>query len=196
MQARHDARRAEIVDIAASLFATKGYDATGVDALCVEVGMAKGNLYHYIGSKTNLLALIHERVMDEFNAETDEIAALAVPATERLRRLGEAQIRIITEFPDHVRVFLREFRALDSENAVRVRESRRSFERLVEQVLRDGVEAGEFVVADFELAMLGWLGMHNYSYLWHQASERDAQSIAAHFFELFLRGVVPRAGVA
>ena len=59
------ARRQAIIDTSAPLFARNGYHATGITELCDANDLGKGALYHYIGSKEELLAAIHDRVMDE-----------------------------------------------------------------------------------------------------------------------------------
>jgi AcrR family transcriptional regulator len=50
------ARRDEIVDTSASVFARQGYHATGIAELCTVNGLGKGAFYHYIESKEELLA--------------------------------------------------------------------------------------------------------------------------------------------
>ena len=60
-----EARRQAIVDTSAHLFARQGYHATGITELCAANDLGKGALYHYIGSKEELLVAIHDRVMDE-----------------------------------------------------------------------------------------------------------------------------------
>ena len=47
------------------LFTRCGYHATGIAELCEVNGLGKGAFYHYIKSKEELLAAIHDRVMDE-----------------------------------------------------------------------------------------------------------------------------------
>jgi AcrR family transcriptional regulator len=58
-------RRQSIIDTSASVFARRGYHATGINELCAANDLGKGALYHYIGSKEALLVAIHDRVMDE-----------------------------------------------------------------------------------------------------------------------------------
>ena len=58
---RYEARREEIIDIAARVFAERGYHATSIDHLVQATGLQRGGLYHYIGSKEELLFQIHER---------------------------------------------------------------------------------------------------------------------------------------
>lgn len=192
----HD-RRTAIVDAAARLFAERGYHATGTAELCLAVGLGKGSLYYYVESKENLLYLIHERVMGQVFDTAARIAGLEEPAAERLRQLGHEQISVIARYPDHVWVFLHEFRALTGERAAQFTASRRRYERSIEKILRDGVDSGEFVIDDVHLAALGWLGMHNYTYIWFQPGKRlTATRLAAAFYDLFIQGISAPAGRA
>lgn len=54
--------RTVILRCALTLFAAPGYDAVGVQEICVAAGVTKPTLYHYFGHKRGLLeALVHER---------------------------------------------------------------------------------------------------------------------------------------
>ena len=80
------ARRESIIDTSARLFAANGYHATGINELCEANELGKGALYHYIGSKEELLAAIHDRVMDEVMLGADRVAeAGSVSGAERPR---------------------------------------------------------------------------------------------------------------
>src|SRR5881227_173200 len=160
------ARRQAIVDTSARVFARQGYHATGIVELCEANDLGKGALYHYIGSKEELLAAIHDRVMDEVMAGADRVAEAGGPPPEQLARLGEELLDVIHRYPAHVWVFLHEFPALTGERAEQFRERRREYERRIEAVLQAGVDTGEFRELDARLTALGWLGMHNYTYLW------------------------------
>jgi AcrR family transcriptional regulator len=185
----HD-RRNEIVDKAAQLFATTGYHGTGLTEICEAAGLGRGALYYYIESKENLLALIHDRVMEHVLDNGRTVRALELPAAERLRRLSRGLVKIIAVYPDLVWVFLHEYRVLSGERREHFRRSRRDYEQIVESILSQGVRDGEFDIADVRLAALGWLGLHNYIYLWFgRQSEYDAQQIAETFSSIFLGGV-------
>ena len=73
--AKWQQRRNEIVDVSAKVFAERGYHATSTTELCEANGIGKGALYYYIGSKEELLAAIHDRVMDEVMVGADRVAA-------------------------------------------------------------------------------------------------------------------------
>jgi TetR/AcrR family transcriptional regulator, cholesterol catabolism regulator len=190
-----EARRRAIVDTSATAFARQGYHATGITELCEVNELGKGALYHYIGSKEALLAAIHDRVMDEVMLGADRVAEVDGSPSHRLAMLGEELLDVIHRYPDHVWVFLHEFPALTGERAEQFRERRQAYERRVEQVLRDGVETGEFRDLDPWLTARAWLGMHNYTYLWLKSGGRlSARDVAKPFAEIFLRGIEPRQG--
>jgi TetR/AcrR family transcriptional regulator, cholesterol catabolism regulator len=184
------ARRQAIIDTSAHVFARRGYHATGIMELCEANDLGKGALYHYIGSKEQLLAEIHDRVMDEVMAGADRVALAGGGPSEQLAMLGDELLDVIHRYPDHVWVFLHEFPALTGPRAERFRGRRREYEGRVEAVLRAGIETGEFREIDPWLAARAWLGMHNYTYLWLKPGGRlSARSVAKPFAEIFMRGI-------
>jgi len=184
------ARQQAIVDTSASVIARRGYHATGITELCEANDLGKGALYHYIGSKEELLAAIHDRVMDEVMLGADRVKDAGGTPSAQLAMLGEELLDVIHRYPDHVWVFLHEFPALTGERAEQFRERRGEYEGRVEAVFRAGVDAGEFRELDPWLTTRAWLGMHNYTYLWLRAGGRlTARDIAEPFAEIFMRGI-------
>src|SRR5579864_9260638 len=184
------ARREALIDTSARLFAKRGYHATGITELCEANDLGKGALYHYIGSKEELLAAIHDRVMDEVMLGADRVAHVDGSPSAQLAMLGDELLDVIHRYPDHVWVFLHEFPALTGERAEQFRTRRREYERRVETVLRAGVRAGEFRDLDPRLTALAWLGMHNYTYLWLKAGgPLTARDVAKPFADIFLSGI-------
>ena len=188
--AKWEVRREAIIDTSARLFARSGYHATGIAELCEANDLGKGALYHYIGSKEELLAAIHDRVMDEVMTGADRVAEAGGSPPTQLERLGEELLDVIHRYPDHVWVFLHEFPALTGERAAQFRDRRQGYEQRVEAVLRSGVESGDFRDVDPWLTARAWLGMHNYTYLWLKADGRlTARDVAKPFAEIFVRGI-------
>jgi AcrR family transcriptional regulator len=183
-------RRDAIIDTSATVFARSGYHATGIAELCEVNGFGKGAFYYYIGSKEELLAAIHDRVMDEVLLGADRVAAAGGSPSEQLAMLGTELLDVIHRYPDHVWVFLHEFPALTDERAEQFRTRRREYERRVEGVLQAGVESGEFRAVDPWLTARAWLGMHNYTYLWLKSGGSiSAHDVAQPFADIFLRGI-------
>jgi len=192
--AKWQARRETIIDTSARVFARGGYHATGITELCAANGLGKGALYHYIGSKEELLAAIHDRVMDEVMLGADRVAAAGGSPSAQLTMLGDELLDVIHRYPDHVWVFLHEFPALTDGRADQFRGRRREYERQVETVLQAGIDAGEFRDVDPRLTALAWLGMHNYTYLWLKPGGRlSARDVAQPFADIFIHGIATPA---
>jgi AcrR family transcriptional regulator len=187
------ARRDAIIDTSARVFAQNGYHNTGVAELCAANELGKGALYHYISSKEELLAAIHDRVMDEVMLSADRVARAGGSPSEQLELLGDELVGIIARYPDHVWVFLHEFPALTGEWAEQFRRRRREYEQRVEAIFRAGIDAGEFRAVDPRLATFAWLGMHNYTYLWLKANGRlSPLEVATSFADIFVNGIADR----
>jgi len=188
--ANWEARRQAIIDTSAQVFARRGYHATGISELCAANDLGKGALYHYIGSKEEILGAIHDRVMDEVMAGADRVAIGGGSPPEQLARLGDELLDVIHRYPDHVWVFLHEFPALTGDRAEQFRHRRRRYEQRVEAILQAGVDSGEFRAVPPRLTALAWLGMHNYTYLWLKpGGPLSARDVAKPFADIFMRGI-------
>jgi AcrR family transcriptional regulator len=187
-------RHHEIVDASARVFADRGYHATSTTDLCEANDVGKGALYYYIGSKEELLAAIHDRVMDEVMLGADRVARSGGTPPEQLTMLGEELLDVIFRFPDHVWVFLHDFPALTGKNAETFRQRRRAYEQRVEAVFKAGTESGDFRPLDPRLSVTAWLGMHNYTYLWLRAGGHfSVKDVAKSFADIFVWGIATRA---
>jgi AcrR family transcriptional regulator len=189
-RAKWQVRRDAIVDTSAAVFAQRGYHATGITELCTANDLGKGALYHYIGSKEELLAAIHDRVMDEVMAGADRVMEAGGSPSRQLAMHGDQLLDVIHRYPDHVWVFLHEFPALTGERAERFRGRRREYEKRIEAVLQAGVDSGEFRTVEPKLTALAWLGMHNYTYLWLKpGGAMSARDVAKPFADIFMAGI-------
>src|SRR5436309_14329515 len=100
--AKWNARREAIIDTSARVFARRGYHATGIAELCEVNRLGKGAFYHYIGSKEELLAAIHDRVIDEVMLGADRVAQADGSPSAQLALLGDELLDVIPRDPDPV----------------------------------------------------------------------------------------------
>lgn len=184
-------RRAEIVDIAAEVFAKRGFHATTIEDLVEATGLQRGGLYHYMENKDDLLIRIHERFIEPLLVDAREAVSAHDSPDVALRNLGRVLMRDIATYLPQVTVFLHEWRFVEQHDTWRsIRESRREFEGLISKTLEDGADQGLFAIKDVRIATLGFLGMFNYSYQWFKPSGRvSADDLADQFCDIFLEGI-------
>lgn len=162
----YERRRQEIIDRSAALFAERGYAATGTIDICTAVGLGKGALYHYIGSKERLLVEIQNRVLEPLLTEANEIKKMDAPAMVRIRLISHHLMRVILHRLDHIWVYEHDYRHLTGSNRTSVLRQRHEFEDVVRSLLEQAVEDGVFTLADPKLATLQFLNLHNHTYQW------------------------------
>ncbi|MFW6091821.1 MAG: TetR/AcrR family transcriptional regulator [Actinomycetota bacterium] len=70
--AKHEARRQQVIDAAAALFAEKGLDGTTTAEICRAAGMSSGNVFHYFSSKREIFYALITHDEDE---KAEQLAA-------------------------------------------------------------------------------------------------------------------------
>ncbi|MFD3377491.1 TetR/AcrR family transcriptional regulator [Streptomyces sp. NPDC058697] len=184
-----EVRRQKIIDTAAALFARQGYAATSINDLGRAVGLAKGALYYYIGSKENLLIEIQSRVMDPLLSRARQIAALDADPLVRLRLLSESLLTIIFRRLDHIWVYEHDYRSLTGDYLQTLLGQRAEFEQLVRGLLTEAMEQGRFRALEPRLATLQFLNLHNHTYQWVKPDGRwDAAYLSREYCDTLLRG--------
>jgi AcrR family transcriptional regulator len=176
---------------ATRLFAERGYDRTSVQEIVEAAGVTKGALYHYFGSKDDLLHEIYGRVL---RLQLERLEAIAVKDEKVSQRLLEAAADVVSTSIanlDDSKIFFRSMHQLSPEKQKAVRAERRryheKFRALVEEGQRDGVFRAELrpdLVVDFFFGSVHHLG------LWYrEGGPLSAEQVAADFADLLLYSV-------
>jgi AcrR family transcriptional regulator len=132
-----------MVSAAAKVFARQGYDSTTMQDLAASMGLATGALYHYFGSKEQLLIEICDQLMEPLLARARELVRGDESPDEQLRALVRMWVANVVQYRDHMLVFQQERHAIETGAQWRaVRESRKAFERLVQGALERAGVAG------------------------------------------------------
>jgi AcrR family transcriptional regulator len=182
----------EIVSAAAKVFRTKGYHAATVRDIADEVGILKGSLYHHFESKEALLYLVVKEPIAQMYQTIAAIAEADLPATERLRRAILAHLEAFDRHYPHLFVYLRERESVKRRFREMIGFSPKDYERCWQQILREGVERGEFrAELDIQVTSYGLLGMLNWAYKWYDPQGRlGVHEVAEQFTALALGGLV------
>jgi AcrR family transcriptional regulator len=92
--ARGEATRERLIAVATRLFASRGYEATSIEAVLHEVGVSRGSLYHHFASKEALFEAVLEDVGARVGAQTMQAALEADGPAAALRAGCQAWIRL------------------------------------------------------------------------------------------------------
>src|SRR5215218_7837075 len=90
-------RRTQLIDAAVSEFAANGFHATSTTAIAKRAGISQPYVYALFPSKHDLFLATHARVVQRIRDAFTEAARGADGREERLKRMGEAYIRLLED---------------------------------------------------------------------------------------------------
>jgi TetR/AcrR family fatty acid metabolism transcriptional regulator len=141
--AAQEEKRRQIMEAAVRAFARKGYHACRVGEIAEEAGVAYGLVYHYFGSKEEVLESIFRDTWTQMIARIREVAESGEPANEQVRKVTALLLRTWRRDPDLVRVLVREVTRSPEQMRRQIDEIGHAYNAL-EQIIVNGQRTGEF----------------------------------------------------
>jgi AcrR family transcriptional regulator len=180
--------------VAIELFALRGFHGTGIRDLAEAAGLSSATLYHYMGTKEELLASIMREGLHRLIAAGERTAAAHESPVDRLSVLVQLHVITHAERSLETRVVDDEMRALTEERRTEIVELRDRYEHLWQQAIDDGRAAGVFHVREPKVARLALLEMCGGIARWYTPTGSLAlDDLALRYTEMAL-GLLGAAG--
>jgi AcrR family transcriptional regulator len=101
-------RQDEILDVAAKLFANRGYSQTDTQVLADEVQVGKGTLYRYFSSKEDLFLAAVDRVMRRLLETVESRVGAIKDPLERIEKAIRTYLAFFADNPEFVELLIQE----------------------------------------------------------------------------------------
>ncbi len=178
---------------ATRLFAEQGYDRTSVQEIVDAAGVTKGALYHYFGSKEDLLHEVYGRVLRLQQERLDHFADADAPVAQRLRDAAADVVVTTLQNLDDTKIFFRSMHHLSPEKDKQVRAERRRYHERFRALVEEGQRTGVFtadvpadLVVDYHFGSVHHLGT------WYREDgPLTPHQVADHLADLLLRALRP-----
>ena len=190
----YDDKRDAMLHGAARIFARDGYDRASMNQLATELGVSKALLYHHFDSKDNLYALIaHNSAQHLYEFVYQRIPEEGT-AGEKIKAF---MVAMATFFDEHRWAWIASSAAFWSDPdrkrmETRIRQ-RKELENRLRNLIREGIESGEFNETD--PAMTGRLILSgiNWMHRWYNPEGKmRAADIVAAYFDTIYNGLARR----
>jgi len=146
-------KRRLILRAAITVFARSGYHTSRVSDVAKEAGVAYGLVYHYFGSKEDLLTTIFRRTWSRMLEAVEEVEQSGVTAREQMAGVARIVLGSWEIDPDLVRVLIREV-ARSPQLGREVDEIEHAFAAL-QRIVAGGQERGE-LRTDVDPRLAAW----------------------------------------
>jgi TetR/AcrR family transcriptional regulator, cholesterol catabolism regulator len=165
-------KRERIIEEAVKLFYARGFTGTTLDDVAAQLGVTKPFIYTHFRSKVELLAALCTPTIEMSLAAVENAARQPGSPTARLHCAIVDFTHVILSRQANIAIFFREEKNLAPEALAEINALRRKFDRVLSQLLAEGVAAGEFQIADVNLTSLALGGMISWAYTWHRPNGR------------------------
>lgn len=178
---------------ATRLFAERGYDRTSVQDIVEAAGVTKGALYHYFGSKDDLLHEIYGRLLRRQQERLDACADAEAPVEQRLHDAAADVVVTTIENLDDAMIFFRSMHSLSPDKQKQVRTERRRYHERFRALVEEGQRSGVFstttpadLIVDYHFGSVHHLGS------WYRPDgPLEPREVADHLAGLLLRALRP-----
>ena len=165
-------KRRLIIEAAARLFSERGYAATRIEDIIVELSASRRVIYEHFGGKSDILVAICEQAIRSTIDLATRIARTPLDPVEKLRRLVREFTEIVIENRDNIAISTRETMFLPAHSRARITRMQKKFDRILSAILTEGAARGMFVVADPAITALAIGGMIIWTHRWYRAGGR------------------------
>lgn len=182
----------QMMDTSIELFGKKGFQATTIQDIVEANGVTKGTFYYYFKNKEDVLVQIHETFIDHLLAGQEKIFNDdGMTNHEKLYGIVELLIRNIRLNGHSALVFFQEMRHLNKDKTALILPKRQRFQERIQQVLEDGMRAGEFKkVLRGDILSYAVLGIANWSYFWYEPDgEVKEEELTDLYMSMIFKGI-------
>lgn len=164
---RQQARRREVLDAAVEVFSERGYRAASMSDIAAKLGMGKASIYHYVGSKEEVLIELYEDVLRENAIAARRIAESERIALDALAELIADRVAYTCHNRDLLRVFFEEEAELPARQQSRLIAVRHEYDQTLLDIVARGEAGGEFSLPTTPRIFVNTiLGAANWTYKW------------------------------
>lgn len=164
--------RGRVQQAAVECFAARGFAATGIRELGTAAGINSATLYHYTGSKEDLLVTIMRSCLEAMIDSGSAALRLSAEPTIQLGALVASHVGFTATNPLTSRVAEYEMRSLGPENRRAMQRLRDEYESLFSLVVERGVRVGAFSTDDATMARLALMEMGTGVAHWYRVDGR------------------------
>lgn len=187
---RGEVKEEEVVAAATKLFREKGYHGTSMQDIGDIVGVPKGSLYQHIDSKEALLFQIIGGSLEWTTSHVEAIGDSHAAPLDKLRKAIRHHINATVTARDSIGVLLEDAKHLSGARRRSVVRQQERYEAVIQRILEEGIQAGQFRPCDVKTVSFAILGMCNWIYRWYDTQGRlSEEEIARVFTDLILGGI-------
>lgn len=183
--------RRRVIDAAASLFRSKGFNAVRMIEVAEAVGLSKAGLYHHWPSKDGLLLAIVAITSELLLRQLDDVRRATPDAGLRMKAYMRSRIQIVARHQDLFTVTWQERAILGSGSFSMLAKVAEQYRDGVRSLIDEAKAEGHIRKdVDTHLLMLALDGMTGWAYFWYRdEGALRPEQIGDAFWDMLVQGI-------
>ncbi len=191
MQPEGRSMRDTILDAAVQLFAEYGYHAAPLRDIARIAGIQAASIYHHFPNKQALLIEIMQTHLRHLNERLEYILRAYDDPLQRLHEAIANHIQLHTSYKAEFFIIDTELRALEDDQRGPIIALRDTYDTLIQELLRDGMERGVFRKSDVKVTSYAIIAMCTEVAVWLRPGGRlTVQQVIEIYSQMITHGLL------
>jgi len=185
--------RRKVIDAAAGLFRSRGFNAVSMIEVAQAVGLSKPGLYHHWPGKEALLLAIVGVTSQLLLRQLEDARAASEDPGARMQAFMRSRLEVVAHYQDLFTVTWQERAILSSGSFGRLSHTAERYRDGVRALIDEAKSVG-LIRADIDshLLMLAIDGMTGWAYFWYRESgSLKPDQIGDAFWSMLMNGIAP-----
>ena len=161
-----------IFNTAVKLFSEKGYDNASVEEITAIAGVAKGSLYYHFSKKEDIFDLILQEGMKLLRNSIEIKTRNCESSLDKIKAIILVEIKVIVKYEDFLNVVLSQIWGEEEKNK-KCKKAVFEYIKIIEEIVQEGIENGEFYDGDVEAISAGIFGVTCSSLIYRLKRNRE-----------------------
>ncbi|MGN1269299.1 MAG: TetR/AcrR family transcriptional regulator [Clostridia bacterium] len=162
----------KIFNTAIKLFSEKGYDNASVEDITAIAGVAKGSLYYHFAKKEDIFDMLLQEGIGLLKNSIEIKTKKCTSSLDKIKAVILIEIKVIVKYEDFLNVVLSQIWG-EKEKNQKCKKAVFEYIKIIEDIVKEGIENGEFYDGDVEAIASGIFGVTCSSLIYRLKKNRE-----------------------
>ena len=147
----------KIFETSMKLFAEKGYDATSIEEITANVGVAKGTLYYHFSSKEEIFQFLIEEGVKLLKNSVEIKTEKLESSIDKIKAVVLIEIKVLVKYEDFMTIVLSEIGG-NGPRSILCKKYVFEYIQMIEKIVENGINKKEIIDGDKNVIASGIFG--------------------------------------
>ena len=178
----------KIFETSMKLFAEKGYDATSIEEITANVGVAKGTLYYHFSSKEEIFQFLIEEGVKLLKNSVEIKTEKLESSIDKIKAVVLIEIKVLVKYEDFMTIVLSEIWG-NGPRSILCKKYVFEYIQMIEKIVENGINKKEIIDGDKNVIASGIFGFTCSSLIYKMGTDKEinVQELYSEIEKTFIR---------